>query len=195
MSALSYAGLYTETSMTNHASMVADIKAALEAKGQTFTTNEDAFQITARVAWALKWEGAQLVTKTAAQNGAVYHGVKYSHDVIAFPDGWVDCLANAGPPSNENRPAWTATGRSDAPLVAPFDLDASAWPPAPDVPPPLSPPDVSDIAADIMGLSFHVQALDLAIKQQGEQLENIRLRQQRGLRGQLFGYTITLTPP
>src|SRR6188474_2120392 len=58
-------------------------------------TNCDAFQITARVAWYLRAQGAKLIPKTPAQNGCTWLGVRYSHDAIAFADGWADLLVGA----------------------------------------------------------------------------------------------------
>ena len=178
---------------------VIDVKAMLIARGQRWETNEDAAQITWRVAWALRGEGAQLVVKTPAQNGAVYQGVKYSHDVIALPSGWIDCLGSAGPPDNGNVPAWNPTGSSGAPLAPPFDLDAGVVVPpvVVDPPPPvLVPPvDAFDLAGALMGLGFQLQALNLKLDTQAEQLAALEARQRRGLRGTLFGYTISLTPP
>lgn len=127
------------------ASLVAQVKDALILQGQTFTTNCDAFEITRRVAWLLRAEGAQLVGKTDAQNGCVFGTRKYSHDVIAFPTGWRDILHSAGPPANVNEPAWDLTGTSpDAPLYAPFESGGVVVPPIlPPVvtvpPPPLEP--------------------------------------------------------
>src|SRR3990167_7411815 len=109
--------------------LVAQIKAELVANGQTFTTNEDAFEITRRVAWALREQGAMLIGKRANQNGAVFQGRKYSHDALAFLTGWIDLLANAGPPKNENRPVWQATGTDPtAALYCPMDPDAAPSP-------------------------------------------------------------------
>lgn len=106
------------------AALVAEIKNWLVARGQKWETNEDAAQITWRVAYAMRDKGAKLIVKAPTQNGAVYQGVKYSHDAIAFPNGWVDCLVSAGPDKNLNIPAWGATGTDPtARLVPPFDIN------------------------------------------------------------------------
>jgi hypothetical protein len=173
--------------------LVALIKAELEAKGQTWTTNEDAFQITARVAWAMRHQGAQLVMKRPEQNGADWHGARYSHDAIAFPDGWIDCLASAGPPANENRPVWDLTGRSTAALVDPFDLDA-APDPKPDPDPDPDPQPIGLIARlDAMerALAMLLTDFDLIGVQQEQILtkqDQILAKQDRALRGP-FGWT------
>jgi len=183
--------------MIDRTDLVVGVKAMLIARGQRWETNEDAAQITWRVAWALRGEGAQLVVKTPAQNGAVYQGVKYSHDVIALPSGWIDCLGSAGPPDNGNVPAWNPTGSSGAPLAPPFDLDAGvALPPVVVDPPPIvTPPDGFDLGGAIMALHFQVQLLDDKVEAQALVLADLQARQRRGVRGSLFGYTITLTPP
>lgn len=147
--------------------IVRRIKEQLEAKGQRWQTNEDAFAITARVAWALWHHGAQLIVKRPEQNGAVYRGVKYSHDSIAFPGQWIDCLAGAGPPDNRNEPAWNPTGTSmDAQLIGPFDPDAgfvSDPPQQPPLEPPAvpMPPDSDDLAAVAAALRDTATQLNL----------------------------------
>ena len=112
--------------------LVKKIKDELIAKGQTFTTNCDAFQITGRVAWALRGQSAMLIVKTPGQNGCTWtNGVRYSHDAIAFSDGWVDCLEGAGPPLNTNQPSWQwHPNVQTGPLAAPFTLEALPLPEA-----------------------------------------------------------------
>ena len=98
------------------------------------TDNRAPFEIISRLAWALRGQGARLLRKAPAQNGYTiesgpHAGERYSHDAISFPDGWVDCLANAGPPANENRPVWGWTDAvrdpNNASTAEPFDLDAA----------------------------------------------------------------------
>ena len=123
------------------ADLVARVKDALVLQGQTFTTNCDAFEITRRVAWLLRDQGAQLIGKKPAQNGCTFGDKRYSHDAIAFPTGWRDVLRSAGPPVNENAPTWGLTGTDpDAPLFAPFDPGGTTDPP-PTLPPTLPPVD------------------------------------------------------
>lgn len=144
----------------NSKALVEAIKADLVARRQRWATNEDAFQITGRVAWELAGVGAQLIVKHPPQNAALltrgpYFGQWVSHDAIAFPDGWVDCLVNAGPTKNENRPAWTWHPGPPPPagsVLAPFDLDAGAGVIPPVVVPPTPPatvplPDLSQLPA------------------------------------------------
>jgi hypothetical protein len=59
-----------------------------------------AFQITKRVAWRLRAQGAGYIRKTAGQNNCNLHGV----DIVMFKDGRiVDILIDAG---NSNGPSW-----------------------------------------------------------------------------------------
>lgn len=123
--------------------------------------NCDAFQITVRVAWQLRAEGAKLFLKNPAQNGCTWNGVRFGHDAIAFPDGFADILASAGPPANENRPAWqfVAGAPTNPSLLAdPFDLDAGAGSPPPVVvvPPSL---DLSGVPAQLAALTAKVDEL------------------------------------
>jgi len=117
--------------------------------------NRAPFEIVSRLAWALRGQGARLLRKGPAQNGYTiesgpHAGERYSHDAISFPDGWVDCLANAGPPANENRPVWgwtDAVREPNTPTTAePFDPDGTtAAAPAP-APLPAAPPTQADVA-------------------------------------------------
>lgn len=139
----------------NQVHLVASVKAELVARGvlpAQQATNCDAFQITARVAWRLRTSGAALLPKAPAQNGCTltdgpYAGKRFSHDSIGFPDGWVDLLANAGPPSNANTPAWQwHDGAPADPGFWPWDLDAGLVTPLPAPPPVVLPqPDESGL--------------------------------------------------
>ena len=192
----------------NHLALVQETKAALVAKGQAFTTNCDAFQITARVAWALRAEGAVLIKKSAAQNGCVYLGQKYSHDALQFTDGWADLLGSAGPPANANTPSWQwtpgATNTGDAAKFAPpVDLDAGA----PVIPPVVSPPVdpalppqvllelVAKLFLEVQQLRLNSEALMAALAQVRAEQTDSRILWSHGLTGEIFrGYPITLKP-
>lgn len=188
----------------NQKPLVEATKAALVAKGQTFTTNCDAFQITGRVAWALKDQGAQLLTKTDAQNGCVWQGRKYSHDVITFATGWADLLRSAGPPANVNEPDWqcTASGPS-AGAVAPIDLDAGSAPVVtpPPVDPPIVPPPavllelLGRVLLDLQQLRAEQAGTTDALAKVRSDLTDLRILWSHGLTGEIFrGYPITLKP-
>jgi hypothetical protein len=127
------------------------------------TDNRTPFEIISRLAWALRGQGARLLRKAPAQNGYTiesgpHAGERYSHDAISFPDGWVDCLANAGPPANENRPVWGWTDAvrdpNNASTAEPFDPDAAtAAAPAP------APPQATTPAQPVVAESDVARAL------------------------------------
>jgi hypothetical protein len=121
--------------MTDQTPLVSATKNDLLARGiipAPQTNNGHAAEITWRVAWALRANGAKLFIKSVAQNGwtvetGPHAGQRYSHDTISFPDGWADCLVNAGPPANGNVPAWQWTAGpppASGTVADPWDLDA-----------------------------------------------------------------------
>ena len=79
-----------------------------------------AFEITKRVAWALRGEGFGLVAKSPAQNGCNANGGRFAIDAIMLQDGQTfDILVSAGGEEDANRnpiagtgngPAWQVTG-------------------------------------------------------------------------------------
>lgn len=156
----------------DHTDVVAAVKAALVQRGQTFTTNCDAFEITRRVAWILRGEGALLIGKSAGQNGCEFGDRTYSHDALALPTGWRDLLESAGPPANLNGPAWAPTGASPtAPLYPPFDPgDGIVTPPPPIVSPPVvvPPPPVLPPPLDLSAVLAKLDALQLQLKEHDE---------------------------
>ena len=166
--------------------------------------NGDSFQICARVAWALKDRGAKLIGKTSpAQNGWTIEdgprqGQRVSHDSLAFPDGWVDLLASAGPPSNENRPVWQwHTEPPSGYFVEPYDLDALIDEPEEPAEPgsdsgtvPL--PDLVAIIRSAVSLAN--EPMKLAIEALEKDVAEIRRVQARGLTGRVLGYSATFVP-
>src|SRR6266571_2115643 len=112
--------------MRDNTDVVAKVKADLEARGVNLTGPCGAFEITRRVAWALRDEGAGVLAKPSGNN---CHG--FSVDVVVFRDGtWVDCLINA---ENQNTPAWqVGTTKLDPNVwVAPTDPGDTPAPPGP----------------------------------------------------------------
>lgn len=122
---------------TDHTALVAIIKQALEDRGVSLFGPDGAFEITKRVAWDLRDDGAGLLAKSTGNDA---HG--FAVDIIAYPTGaYVDCLIDAG---GVNTPAWQI--HSDV-------IDPSRWrppsdpgdvlaPPAPPVDPPVPLPGV-----------------------------------------------------
>ncbi|MEO8065613.1 MAG: hypothetical protein ABI643_02015 [Candidatus Doudnabacteria bacterium] len=90
----------------NHTDLVARVKTYLVSRGQQFNTLCDAFEIVKRVAWALRGEGAGLMT--------TFHSTQcngLSADIVAYTDGsGVDVLGSAGPPPSDGSaydiPVW-----------------------------------------------------------------------------------------
>jgi len=133
--------------------LIASIKADLVARGVNLTGPCGAFEITKRVAWALRDEGIGLVAKNAAQNGCNANGERYAIDAVMLRDGqtW-DILINGGGdedanhqpiPGTGNGPAWQVTGAAPRESWrAPFQVDIPVPPPAPPpvVPDPPKPP-------------------------------------------------------
>lgn len=151
----------------NHRDVVERIKGELEARGVWLEGACGAFEITKRVAWALRDEGAGLLSKPAGNNCA-----GYSVDHIVYRNGQgVDILIDAG---GKNGATW---GKGDFDLAfagrwrPPFDPgDPIVQPPAPTPAPtpPADPPDVADpyerlvdsIARIVDGLEGVAEALN-----------------------------------
>ena len=117
----------------DHADLVASIKAQLVARGVSLVDGCGAFEITKRVAWQLRTEGAGLLDKPAGNNCQ-----GYSVDTIVYPDGTAkDILISSG---GENGPAWNDSPQVDPsrfrPPIDPGDAPvAQPAPPADPQPP------------------------------------------------------------
>jgi hypothetical protein len=103
-----------------HVDVVARIKAELEARGVSLVGPCGAFAITRRVAWALRAEGAGLLSKPGGNNCE-----GFATDIICYPDGRIfDVLINGGGdeaadgsgpiPGTGNLPAWQTIAPVDA---------------------------------------------------------------------------------
>lgn len=154
-------------------SVVVDTKADLLARGiipNPQHDNCDAFQITARVAWKLRASGARLIEKNPAQNGCTWNGIRYSHDAIQFPGGFVDVLHSAGPPANVNGPAWDfVAGPSNGLTVEPFDMDLGPEPAPVPEPPVAVPPIPAPLpSVDLTAILLRLDALEAAVREEGE---------------------------
>ena len=100
------------------------------------------FEITKRVAWELRAEGAGFLAKTGAQNKCNEHNTTaapgYGVDILMYTDGTVVDIIGGGV-EGPNTPMWMVL--SPAPLSLwrpPFDPEDDSMPPAP--PPPPTPP-------------------------------------------------------
>lgn len=124
--------------MADLTDFVARVKADVEARGLSLDGACGAFNITMRVAWLLRQEGAGLLDKPGGNN---CHG--YSVDYVIFTDGrGVDILGDAGglnkPMWDEHPPDPQLSGRWRAPI------DPGDTPPVPHVP---DPPGVETLVA------------------------------------------------
>jgi len=96
-------------------SLVAQIKADLVSRGVDLTGPCGAFEITKRVAWALRNDQAGLLSKPSGNNCQ-----GYSTDIIIYPDGYnYDILGSGG---EANTPQWLAGSLIDPTRYVPaFD--------------------------------------------------------------------------
>jgi len=169
--------------LSNQTAVVERVKQALEHRGVKLDGPCGAFEITKRVAWELRAQGAGLLQKSTGNNC-----VGYAVDIIAFQDGsYVDMLVDGG---NKNAPAWNVKpDRVDAARWrAAFDPGAPPPPPPPPGPGTVTPPAVEstdelarvidEAAARILGgLSDLVTAIDRAHDRMGEiQRDGVRVR-------------------
>ncbi|HEY3043771.1 MAG TPA: hypothetical protein VGJ39_07085 [Vicinamibacterales bacterium] len=74
------------------------------------TDHITAFEVTKRVAWALRGEGAGLLIKNAGENIAAWQGRLFSSSRIVYPDGrLVKVISDAGP-GGANAASWQDNG-------------------------------------------------------------------------------------
>lgn len=130
---------------TDRTFVVEEVKRVLEARGVSLTGACGAFSITSRVAWALRAEGAGLLSKPiGTQCGG------FAVDIIAYRDGsYVDCLIDAG---GANTPAWQVKPDvfDAARWTAPSDPDSFTAPAPTDPPTPTPAPEPPDELRDVM---------------------------------------------
>jgi hypothetical protein len=135
----------------DHTDVVARIKSALEAKGISLTGPDGAFEITSRVAWELRGEGAGLLDKPGGNQS---HG--FATDIICYPDGQLwDILGDGG---GANIPGWRESDKVDPSRYRPAkQMDDIPDPPDPD--PKLSEA-LKAVAAKVEALTSLVSSLD-----------------------------------
>lgn len=74
------------------------------------TDHITAFDVTKRVAWALRGEGAGLLIKNGGENITAWRGYSFSSSRIVYPDGrLVKVIYDAGP-GGANGPSWQDSG-------------------------------------------------------------------------------------
>jgi hypothetical protein len=126
-------------------SVVADVKAALVARGVPLSGPCGAFQISKRVAWQLRGTGIGLLSKPEGNNCE-----GYSVDFLTYPDGsGLDILGDSG---GANVPGWelseppgTLTGR----WRPPFDPGDTVVPLPVPVSPVVTPPASDDVLVEL----------------------------------------------
>jgi len=193
----------------DHTDVVRHVKADLEQRGVSLVGPCGAFEITRRVAWALRAEGAGLLSKPGGNMCR-----EYATDIVAYRDGTiVDMLVKGGGAEDAQGNPIAGTGNEPAWQINPVKVDPARWRapwevldgvvdvPVVPVPGPLEPPpgppepDGFDLAGTLMGLGFQLQQINEKLDAHAAELADVKARQQRGLRGTLFGYSLTLTPP
>jgi hypothetical protein len=127
-----------------HADTVSSVKAALVMRGVSLSDSCGAFEITKRVAWQLRGEGAGILNKTSGNNCQ-----GYSVDIIVYPGGAAfDILGDAG---GANNPSWNPVGVNASdyrPAFDPGDVTGSNPGPTPGpvvIVPPAPPVDLSQV--------------------------------------------------
>ena len=89
------------------------------------TDNNSAFEVTKRVAWALRHEGAGPLIKNGGENITAWRGYLFSSSRICYPDGrLVKVIYDAGP-GGANGPSWQDTGDYVSPSLYVPAMDPS----------------------------------------------------------------------
>jgi hypothetical protein len=79
----------------------------------------EAFEVTKRVAWALRGEGAGLLIKTAGENIVPWKGYVFAAGRICYPDGHIIKVISDVGPGGANGPMWFDNGYVDTKLYLP----------------------------------------------------------------------------
>jgi hypothetical protein len=79
----------------------------------------EAFEVTKRVAWALRGEGAGLLIKTAGENIVPWKGYVFAAGRICYPDGHIFKVISDVGPGGANGPSWQDNGFVDTKLYLP----------------------------------------------------------------------------
>ena len=86
------------------------------------TDEYGAFEVTKRVAWALRGEGAGLLIKEGGENVVTWQGHPFSASRICYPDGHIYKVIGDAGPGGANSPGWSDNGFVDKKLyVAAID--------------------------------------------------------------------------
>jgi hypothetical protein len=83
-------------------------------------TNEvEAFEVTKRVAWALRGEGAGLLIKNGGENIVLWQGYSFSASRICYPDGHIYKVISDAGPGGANGATWSDNDFVDKSLYVP----------------------------------------------------------------------------
>jgi hypothetical protein len=83
------------------------------------TDEFSAFEVTKRVAWALRGEKAGLLVKTSGENIVPWQGNIFSAGRICYPDGHIYKVIGDVGPGGANTPSWSDNGFVDPSLYVP----------------------------------------------------------------------------
>jgi hypothetical protein len=83
------------------------------------TDTASAFEVTKRVAWALRGEGAGLLIKNDGENVVSWQGHNFSAGRICYPDGSLMKVVTDVGAGGVNGASWTANGSVDPSLYVP----------------------------------------------------------------------------
>jgi hypothetical protein len=78
-----------------------------------------AFEVTKRVAWALRGEGAGLLIKNGGENIVPWQGYMFAAGRICYPDGHIYKVISDVGPGGLNGPSWQDNGFVDRSLYVP----------------------------------------------------------------------------
>jgi hypothetical protein len=79
----------------------------------------EAFEVTKRVAWALRGEGGGLLIKNGGENVVSWQGYSFSASRICYPDGHIYKVISDAGPGGANGPTWSDNGFVDRSLYVP----------------------------------------------------------------------------
>jgi hypothetical protein len=79
----------------------------------------EAFEVTKRVAWALRGEGAGDLIKTTGENIVPWKGYVFAAGRICYPDGHIFKVISDVGPGGANGPSWQDNGFVDRSLYVP----------------------------------------------------------------------------
>ena len=79
----------------------------------------EAFEVTKRVAWALRGEGAGLLIKTSGENIVSWKGYVFAAGRICYPDGHIFKVISDVGSGGANGPSWQDNGFVDRSLYVP----------------------------------------------------------------------------